>query len=102
DHPLLVRPMRETANSYRVQRLPDNQGLNALRSALELLDEQAVEDPLARAEVLRDLGDWDVAFSNVEADLQPYRDAWTLLGEVENGDELRQEWFEALNTVLSE
>ena len=37
---LLVRPLRETANSFRHQRLPENQGLNALRSALELLDEQ--------------------------------------------------------------
>src|SRR5690606_20521496 len=84
------------------QRLPDNQGLSALRSALEIIDDQATADPLARAEVLRDLGDWDIAFSKVDADLSAYRDAWTLLGEVENGDELRQEWFGGLNTVMSE
>src|SRR5690606_3239087 len=60
---LLVRPLREIANSFRVQRLPDNQGLSSLRSALDLLDEAPDANALLRAEVLRDIGDWEVAFS---------------------------------------
>lgn len=99
---LLVRPLRETANSYRKQRLPDNQGISALRSALELLDEHGAADPLLRAEVLRDVGDWDVAFSKIEPDLSVYVSAWRLLGELENGDELRRQWFEELNSVFDE
>src|SRR5690606_17180824 len=88
DSLLLVRPLREIGNSYREQRLPDNQGLSSLRSALELLDAQGDPNPLLRAEVLRDIGDWDVAFSKVEPDLNVYVTAWQLLGELENGDEL--------------
>ncbi|HEX6994792.1 MAG TPA: TonB family protein [Gammaproteobacteria bacterium] len=99
---LLVRPLRETANSYREQRLPENQGISALRSALELLDEHGAGNPLLRAEVLRDIGDWDVAFSKVDPDLSVYVSAWQLLGEVENGDELRREWFDELHSVFDE
>jgi len=102
DSPLLVRPLRETANSYRKQRLPDNQGISALRSALELLDERGNADPLLRAEVLRDIGDWDVAFSKVEPDTSVYVSAWQLLGELENGDELRRQWFDELTSVFDE
>jgi len=102
DSLLLVRPLRETANSYRKQRLPDNQGISSLRSALELLEAQGDPDPLLRAEVLRDIGDWDVAFSKVEPDLTVYRTAWELLGEVENGDDLRRQWFGELHSVFDE
>jgi len=102
DSVLLVRPLRETANSYRKQRLPDNQGISSLRSALELLDEHGQGNPLLRAEVLRDIGDWDVAFSKVAPDLGVYESAWQLLGEVENGDQLRREWFEELHSVFDE
>ena len=102
DSVLLVRPLRETANSYRTQRLPDNQGISSLRSALELLDAQGGAYPLLRAEVLRDIGDWDIAFSKIEPDLEVYRLAWELLGEVENGADLRQEWFGELHSVFDE
>ncbi|HEX7081099.1 MAG TPA: TonB family protein [Gammaproteobacteria bacterium] len=102
ESPYLARPLRETANSYRTQRLLDNQGISSLRSALELLDQQGGGDPLIRAEVLRDLGDWEVAFSKVEPDLSSYLTAWQLLGEVENGDELRAQWFGELTNVFGE
>ncbi len=99
---LLVRPLRETANSFRAQRLPENQGINALRTALELLDAQLGASPLLRAEVLRDLGDWDVAFSKVDPNLDPYLTAWELLGELEDGAAVRAEWFEPLTSVYDE
>jgi TonB family protein len=102
DSVLLARPMRETANSFREQRLPDNQGISSLRSALEILQAADASSALARAEVLRDIGDWEVAFSKVEPDLETYRTAWALLGDVEGGDTLRQEWFGSLTGVLGE
>jgi len=99
---LLVRPLREIGNSYRAQRLPDNQGISSLRSALELLDAQGGEYPLLRAEVLRDIADWDIAFSKVDPDIERYVLAWQLLGELEDGDALRREWFEPLQSVFDE
>lgn len=99
---LLVRPLREIANSFRVQRLPDNQGISSLRSALELLDEDPDANALLRAEVLRDMGDWEVAFSRVEPDVDAYLRAWTLLGDIENGETLRREWFQELQNVFNE
>lgn len=103
DSTLLVRPLREVANSFREQRLPDNQGVSSLRTALELLDKDTNANSLLRAEVLRDMGDWEIAFSRVQPDLDTYVRAWTLLGDVENGEELRREWFgKRLHSVYME
>src|SRR5690606_30410383 len=103
DSTLLVRPLREVANSFREQRLPDNQGVSSLRTALELLDKDTNANSLLRAEVLRDMGDWEIAFSRVQPDLDTYVRAWTLLGDVENGGELRREWFgKRLHSVYME
>src|SRR5690606_3738233 len=99
---LLVRPLREIANSFREQRLPDNQGISSLRAALELLDENPDANALMRAEVLRDIGDWEIAFSRVEPDVDNYIRAWTLLGDVEDGETLRRQWFRELQGVFSE
>ncbi|MBN1237082.1 MAG: TonB family protein [Gammaproteobacteria bacterium] len=102
DSLLMVRPLREIGNSFRSQRIPDNQGISALNSALELLEQSSGEEPLMTAEVLRDIGDWEVSFSKVEPDLDLYRRAWRLLGDVENGAELRRQWFDELVNVLGE
>jgi TonB family protein len=102
DSLLAVRPLREIGNSFRAQRVPDNQGISSLRSALEILEQSQSAEPLMTAEVLRDLGDWEVAFSKVNPDLDLYRRAWTLLGEVDDGDSLREEWFAGLVNVLGE
>src|SRR5690606_6246331 len=59
-------------------------------------------EPLATAEVLRDIGDWEVAFNKVQPELDLYRRAWTLLGDVDNGEALRSEWFDGLVNVLGE
>jgi TonB family protein len=103
ESPLLVRALRETANSFRMQRIPDPRGVGALESALELLEMQPKPDPLHRAEVLRDLGDWDVAFADGEPpDTKAYVQAWQLLGSVDNGESLRKDWFGDLENVLGE
>ena len=101
-HPLLARPLREIGNSFREQRLPHADGLNSLQAALELLDSASEPLALEKAKVLRDIGDWHIAFARVEPELTYYERAWELLGLVENGDALREEWFASLNNVYSE
>jgi TonB family protein len=103
ESPLLVRALRETANSFRMQRIPDPRGQGALESALEILKMQAAPDALRQAEVLRDLGDWEVAFAEGEPpDTKAYEQAWQLLGGVEDGERLRKDWFGDLENVLGE
>jgi TonB family protein len=69
---------------------------------LALLLAQQDPDERAVAEVLRDIGDWEVAFSKVDYDGAEYRRAWQLLAEVPGGDKLREEWFTGPNYVLRE
>jgi TonB family protein len=97
-----VKPLLGIGNSFRNQRIPEGQGSGALRDALSLL--LAEKDPaeLAVAEVLRDIGDWEVAFSKVDYDGAEYRRAWQLLGEVPSGEKIREEWFTGPNYVLRE
>lgn len=102
EHPLLATPLREIGNSFREQRLPHADGLASLQTALELLDQAAEPLALEKAKVLRDIGDWHIAFARIEPELTYYERAWELLGLVENGDALREEWFASLNNVYSE
>jgi TonB family protein len=97
-----VRPLVGIGNSFRIQRIPEGQGVGALRDALALLMAHKDSDQLAIAEVLRDLGDWEVAFTKVEYDGAEYRRAWQLLGDVPNGARLRDEWFTGPHFVLRE
>jgi TonB family protein len=97
-----VKPLLGIGNSFRNQRIPEGQGSGALRDALSLLLAQQDPDELAVAEVLRDLGDWEVAFSKVDYDGAEYRRAWQLLGEVPSGDRIREQWFTGPNFVLRE
>jgi TonB family protein len=85
--------LREIGNSFRTQRIPDSQGANALQRALDIVDGHDEPDPLMAAELMRDIGDWQVAFSRTPPDNGEYRQAWRLLGELEDGEELRREWF---------
>jgi len=98
----LVHPLTAIGNSFRVQRIPDGQGASSLNDALTLLLAQPQRDPLAIAEVLRDLGDWDTAFSKVDYNGAEYRRAWQLLGEMPNGADLRTSWFKGPIYVLRE
>jgi TonB family protein len=91
-------------NSFRAQRIPEGQGISALREALALLlaQNEAERNPLLVAEVLRDIGDWEVAFAKVDYTGDEYRRAWQLLGELPNGEELRKSWFTGPIYVLRE
>ena len=54
------------------------------------------------AEVLRDLGDWNVAFSKVGARGDEYRQSWAILADLENGEDLQRRWFREPDYVLRE
>jgi TonB family protein len=97
-----VQPLIGIGNSYRLQRIPDMQGAGSLREALALLVAQKERNELAIAEVLRDLGDWEVAFAKADYDGTEYRRAWELLGNVPNGAQLRADWFTGATYVLRE
>ena len=97
-----VDPLDAIGNTFRNQRVLDPQGSSSLQEALDLLNAQPNPDALKLAGVLRDVGDWQVAFSKVPYDGAEYRRAWTLLGNVEDGARLRQEWFKGPNYVLRE
>jgi tetratricopeptide (TPR) repeat protein len=102
DDPQQVRALVGIGNSFRNQRIPEGQGVSALRDALALLLAERDSDSLAIAEVLRDLGDWEIAFNKVGYDGAEYRRAWQLLGEVDNGESLRNAWFTGPAYVLRE
>jgi TonB family protein len=97
-----VRALVGIGNSFRNQRIPEGTGQGALRDALALLIAQKSPDQREVAEVLRDLGDWEVAFTKVDYDGAEYRRAWELLGNVPDGDKLRADWFTGPNYVLRE
>lgn len=102
EHPLMAKPLQETGNSFRVQGAAVGQGISGLRQALELLEAAPERDAYALAEVLRDIGDWQTAFAKLNPSLEEYRRSWTLLGELPNGDEIREDWFGGIDYVFRE
>ena len=92
----LVPLLRARANSFRAGALNHPLGIGSLRQAREIL--MADPDPLMIAEVERDIGDWQAAFNPLGSDGVAYMNSWRALGEVENGEELREEWFGELPT----
>jgi tetratricopeptide (TPR) repeat protein len=100
DDPVLTaRTLRARAASFRAEGNGDSLGYSGLQDALEIL--QAMPEPplLLVAQVYLDIGDWNVEFSRTTALPSEYIDAWQLLGQVENGDTLRHEWFDSLTVV---
>ena len=97
---LLVEPLRGIANTYREQRRPLGAGINALGRALRILRSQSEPDKFQIAEILRDIGDWHTAFSRVGPTGNEYREAWSVLTELEDGITLQQRWFYDPSDVL--
>jgi tetratricopeptide (TPR) repeat protein len=98
---MLVRPLRERAISFRVQGSAAPHGIGALRDALALVEAEANPDPLMLAEVLRDIGDWDVAFARIGTQGVEYLRSWNALGALPNGEQLRKSWYGGIESVLS-
>jgi hypothetical protein len=92
---LLVEPYRGIGNSFRSQGLQDPRGASALRSAVELLENQEQPDPVLLAQALIDVGDWETAFEPAGAGHEAYRRAWDLLSTTAQGREQRSESFQA-------
>jgi TonB family protein len=98
---LLVRPLRERAISFRVQGSAVPHGIGALRDALVIVESQPNPDPLMLAEVLRDIGDWDVAFGRIGTQGAEYLRSWNLLGNTPNSEDLRKTWYGGIESVLN-
>ena len=96
---MTVRALRERAESYRQQDSGDPLGLSGLRDALEIVESMPDPPRLLMAQLLVDIGDWSVEFSRTGAIGDDYIRAWHLLGEVENGADLRRQWFDQLTEV---
>jgi TonB family protein len=101
ESPMLVRPLRERANSYRTQGAEQGTGISGLRDALDILTLHPDADPLLAAEVWRDLGDWEVAFNKLGTDGSEYQQAWNLLARVDDTGALRDQWFSSNVIVLT-
>jgi len=97
-----VPALSAIGNSFRSQRIPEPMGIGALHDALQLVVSHGSPDKLQLAGVLRDIGDWEVAFSRVDYDGAEYRRAWQSLGEGAAGDKLRKQWFTGPIYVLRE
>ncbi len=102
DSPMLAQPLRQIGNSFRVQKLPEGRGVGSLKRALELLQAEPEPDTLQMARVLRDIGDWNTAFSKIGPTGDEYRRAWSLLSEVEDGEAVQRRWFFEPDYVLHE
>jgi TonB family protein len=99
----LIEPLAAIGNSFRSQRLPDSQGANALHEALTLITAEKNPDPKKLAQLLTDVGDWEVAFAKTPYDGAHYQRAWQILGTLRDGDALRSSWFgRGPNYVLRE
>ena len=102
DDPHQVPALLGIGNSFRVQRIPEPQGAGSLHDALQILTTHGSTDKLALAETLRDIGDWEVAFTKVDYDGADYRRSWQLLGDVQDGEKYRKQWYSGPNYVLRE
>ena len=103
DDPLLmVRLLQSSADFLRnagpqVLRMRTNP--DELERALKIVESLEVPNPALEAEVLRDIGDWNVSLALGRRIEEPYQESWELLGALENGEQLRSEWFSGLTMI---
>jgi TonB family protein len=95
DHPVVA------VNALRLYSKRASRNLNgpvygtnlALNKALRIVRKLDEPDPLLQAEVLRDLGDWNLASGRFDATEENYAEAWALLEAIEGGEAIQREWF---------
>jgi TonB family protein len=95
---MTVRLLRERSRTLRIPMGDMGGGVprSSLADALEILEGMPEPPPLLMAEVLVEMGDWQVEYARTRVPSDYYVRAWGLLGQVENGDELRRQWFDEL------
>lgn len=67
----------------------------------KIIQEERVDQPLLLAEILRDIGDWCIGLGVSQQFENAHVLAWDLLALVENGDQIRSEWFGAPTAVYT-
>jgi tetratricopeptide (TPR) repeat protein len=70
-----------------------------LKQALKIAEELVEPDLLLQAEILRDIGDWNVSLNITHDIAGAYQQAWDLLDSVENGVLHQHEWFGPLEII---
>ncbi len=98
----LIKPLLEIASSYRDQKLQEGRGVGALKTALEIAENQENIDTLTVVDILISIGDWYTAFNRINNNRAEYTQAWDLLGTIEKAEELRNERFNEPRYVLRE
>jgi TonB family protein len=91
---MTVQLLRERSKSLRVQDSGEGVSLGTLSDALDILRGMPDPPPLLMAEVLVEMGDWYVEYSRSRIPVEHYLQAWDLLGLVEDGENLRRQWFD--------
>ena len=98
----LIKPLVEISNSYRDQKFQEGRGIGSLKKALQIAENQDVRDELILADILIAMGDWYTAFNRIKNTRDEYTQAWQILGNLENAEELRKSRFNDPIYVLRE
>lgn len=72
-----------------------------LEDALKIVRDLDEPNPALHAAILVDIGDWNVAYGNMEDIAAPYLEAWNILDEIGGGAQLQLEWFSEQIVVYS-
>ena len=84
--------LQARANGVRAQGINHPIGVSALQHAAEIVETDPSR-PAVAAAVYRDIGDWQAAFNPSGSDGNAYLRSWQLLGDIDNGDALRADWY---------
>lgn len=103
DPMLRIELLQTTAVIYRSNPLamqsPERTKPTELELALRIIDRQKIDNPALRAAILRDIGDWYTAFGKTGRADKSYLQAWELLGTLDEGSTLRNQWFSTLVVI---
>ncbi len=92
---IFAEPDAETIN---VQQMRVN-AVKALQQAISINSKQETPDPRLEAELLVELGDAQTLFGKTTSASKAYRQAWAVMAELPDGEELQQETFGQPNLI---
>lgn len=90
---------RMRASTLLAQAEAAGANLNTLQRARRTINLMIDPDPLLRAELRREWGDWRMAAGLHEKAERAYRDSVRILETIEGGEELEREWFGQLEYI---